>query len=73
LWLKWIGEAELISHNKVGDLAQWIRQLLEELGYKQEKVPMKVDSTCAMQMVKQGTGSFKCAKHIKVAFFLLKH
>ena len=33
---------------------------------------MEVDSTCAMQMVKQGTGSFKRAKHIKVRFFWLK-
>jgi hypothetical protein len=33
---------------------------------------MLVDSTCAMQMVKQGTGSFKRAKHIKVRHFWLK-
>ncbi len=33
---------------------------------------MLVDSTCTMQMVKQGTGSFKRAKHIKVRFFWLK-
>jgi hypothetical protein len=33
---------------------------------------MLVVSTCAMQMVKQGTGSFKRAKHIKVRFFWLK-
>ncbi len=38
----------------------------------QQKVPMYVDSTCAMQMVKQGTGSFKRAKHIKVRYFWLK-
>jgi hypothetical protein len=43
--------------------------LLEELGYHQGKLPMYVDSTCAMQMLKQGTGSFKRAKHIKVHFF----
>ena len=45
---------------------------MEELGYPQRKVPMLVDSTCAMQMVKQGTGSFKRAKHIKVRYFWLK-
>jgi len=33
---------------------------------------MYVDSTCAMQMMKQGTGSFKRAKHIKVRFFWMK-
>jgi hypothetical protein len=33
---------------------------------------MLVDSTCAMQMMKQCTGLFKCAKHIKVRFFWLK-
>jgi hypothetical protein len=53
------GEAELIAQNKVGDLVEWARELLEELGFVQDKVPMLVDSTCAMQMVKQGTGSFK--------------
>jgi hypothetical protein len=25
------GEAELIGHNKVGDLAEWARQMMEEL------------------------------------------
>jgi hypothetical protein len=43
---KWVGEAELISHEKVGDLAKGVRQLLGELGYKQENVRMKVDGTC---------------------------
>jgi hypothetical protein len=66
------GEAELTAQNKVGDLVEWTRQILEELGYAQRKVPMLVDSTCAMQMVKQGTGSFKQAEHIKVQFFWLK-
>ena len=66
------GEAELIAHNKIGDLVEWAREMLEELGYPQKKVPMYVDSTCAMQMVKQGTGSFKRAKHIKVRYFWLK-
>jgi hypothetical protein len=56
------GEAELIAQNKVGDLVEWAREMLNELGYLQKKVPMLVDSTCAMQMVKQGTGSFKRAK-----------
>jgi hypothetical protein len=66
------GEAELIAENKVADTVEWAREALEELGYPQGKVPMLVDSTCAMQMVKQGTGSFKRAKHIKVRFFWLK-
>ncbi len=66
------GEAELIAQNKVGDFVEWVRELLEELVYPQGKVPMLVDSTCAMQMVKQGTGSFKRATHIKVRFFWLK-
>jgi hypothetical protein len=66
------GEAELIAQNKVGDLVEWAREMLKELGYSQKKVPMMVDSTCAMQMVKQGTGLFKRAKHIKVHYFWLK-
>jgi hypothetical protein len=66
------GEAELIGQNKVGDLVEWAREFLQDLGYSHEKVLMLVDSTCAMQMVKQGTGSFKRAKQIKVHFFWLK-
>jgi len=46
--------------------------MLDELGYPQKKVPMLVNSICAMQMVKQGTGSFKRAKNIKVCYFWLK-
>ncbi len=53
------GEAELIAQIKVGDLVEWAREMLNELGYPQKKVPMLVDSTCAIQMAKQGTGSFK--------------
>jgi hypothetical protein len=66
---KSVGEAELIAENKISDYIEWSRELLEELGYHQGKLPMYVDSTCAMQMLKQGTGSFKRAKHIKVRFF----
>ena len=66
------GEAELIAENKTGDYVEWSRELVEELGYPQGCVPMYVDSMCAMQMIKQGTGSFKRAKHIKVRFFWMK-
>ena len=69
---KSVGEAELIAENKVGDYVEWSCEMLDELGYPQECVPMYVDSTCAMQMLKQGTGSFKRAKHIKVRFFWMK-
>jgi hypothetical protein len=69
---KSVGEAELIAENKIGDYVEWSRELLEELGYPQDCVPMYVDSTCAMQMLNQGTGSFKRAKHIKVRFFWMK-
>ncbi len=66
---KSVGEAELIAENKVGDYVVWSCELLEELGFPQGCVPMYVDSTCSMQMLNQGTGSFKRAKHIKVRFF----
>jgi hypothetical protein len=59
---KSVGEAELIAQNKVGDLVEWAREMLMELGFKQTKVPMKVDST----------GLFKRAKHIKVRYFWLE-
>jgi hypothetical protein len=69
---KSVGEAELIAKNKVDDLVEWARELLEELGYAHKKLPMLVDSTCVMQMIKQGTGSFKRANNIKVYYFWLK-
>ncbi len=69
---KSVGEAELIAQNRVGDYVEWAREMLLEFGYPQETVPMYVDSQCAMQMLQQGTGSFKRAKHIKVRFFWMK-
>ena len=56
----------------MGDYVEWAREMLLEFGYPQETVPMYVDSQCAMQMLQQGTGSFKRAKHIKVQFFWMK-
>jgi hypothetical protein len=46
--------------------------MLLEFRYPQETLPMYVDSQCAMQILQQGTGSFKRAKHIKVQFFWMK-
>jgi hypothetical protein len=69
---KSVGEAELLAENKIGDYVEWSRELLEELGYPQDCVPMYVDSTCVMQMMNQGTGSFKRAEHIKVRYFWMK-
>ena len=66
------GESELIAENKTGVHVEWSRELVEDLGYPQGCVPMYVDSTCAMQMIKQGTGSFKRVKHIKVRYFWMK-
>jgi hypothetical protein len=40
-------------------MIEWMIQLMEELGYPQTTVPMYTDSTCAMNMLKNGTGSFK--------------
>jgi len=65
-------EAELIAVNKVGDHVEWAIQLMEELGYPQGPVTIEQDNTCAMEIARQGTGSFKRAKHIKVRFFWLK-
>ncbi len=53
---KSLGEAELIAQNEVGDLVEWAREMLEELGYAKKKVPMEVDSTCAMQMLNKVQG-----------------
>jgi hypothetical protein len=65
-------EAELITVNKVGTFVEWSRQLMEELGFPQDTVVIQQDSTCSIAMLKQGTGSFKRAKHIKVRFFWLR-
>jgi hypothetical protein len=58
------GEAELIAENKIGDFVEWVRELLDELRYPQEKAPLYLDSTCVTQMLNQGTRSFKLAKHV---------
>ncbi len=33
------GKAELVAQNKVGDIVEWMIQLMEELGYPQTTVP----------------------------------
>jgi hypothetical protein len=43
-------------------MVDWKTQFMEELGYPQDTVVMLVDSTCAMNMIQNGTGSFKQAK-----------
>ncbi len=62
-------EAESMANDKVRDLVERVREFLEELKYSQEKKNMLVDSSYAMKMVKQVTGSFKMAKHIKMQLF----
>jgi uncharacterized membrane protein YheB (UPF0754 family) len=66
------GEVELIAENKVGDMVEWQMQFMEELGYTQGTVTMFVNNICAMNMIQNGTGSLKRAKHIKVRYFWLK-
>ena len=66
------GEAELVAVNTVGNMADWSRQLMEELGFPQEPLLMYQDSECSLKMLKRGTGSFKRAKHIKIRWFWLK-
>jgi hypothetical protein len=66
------GEAELVAVNKVGNMADWAIQFMEELGHKQGACVMSQDSECSLKMLSKGTGSFKRAKHIKVRWFWLK-
>jgi hypothetical protein len=66
------GEAELVAVNHVGNYAEWAIQFMEELGFNQKPVIMMQDSQCSLKMLKNGTGSFKRAKHIKVRWFWLK-
>jgi hypothetical protein len=65
-------ECENVTYNIIGDVVEWAREFLDELGFKQDTVVMEVDSTCAIAMLKQGTGSFKRAKHIRIRWFWLK-
>jgi histone deacetylase 1/2 len=82
-WVSWVcktqpvvaqssGEAELIAVNTVGNLVEWARQLMEELGFPQRSIVIYQDSECSLKMLKKGTGSFKRAKHIKIRYFWLK-
>jgi hypothetical protein len=56
----------LIAQKEMRDYVGWAREMLLEFGCPQEIVPFYVESQCAMQMLQQGTGSFKRAKHINV-------
>ena len=66
-------EAELVASCRVGTFVEWAKQLVEELGYVQGTIKVYHDSTCAMSMLTQGTGSFKRAKHIKVRYFWVRN
>jgi hypothetical protein len=65
-------EAELVASCRVGTFVEWAKQFMEELGFEQGTIIMYHDSTCAMAMLAQGTGSFKRAKHIKVRYFWVR-
>jgi hypothetical protein len=82
-WVSWVcktqpvvaqssGEAELIAVNTVGNMVEWSKQLMEELGFAQQPIVIYQDSECSLKMLKKGTGSFKRAKHIKIRYFWLK-
>ena len=65
-------EAELIATCTIGCGVVWSMQLLQELHFDKLTIEIGVDNKCSMHLLKQGTGSFKRAKHIKMRFFWLK-
>jgi hypothetical protein len=66
-------EAELIAASTVCDNVVWLQETLEILGLKGDKpATLYQDNKSAIQMEKNGHGTFKRAKHIKVRWFWIK-
>ena len=63
-------EAELYSLNDCCDNILFFKQLLNELGYPQNSVPIYQDNKSTISMVTKGNGT-KRSKHINIRFFYI--
>jgi hypothetical protein len=65
-------ESELITNSTIGDNCEWLSQMVEQLGYRNEQTVLLQDNTSTIQITNKGGGTFKRTEHIKVRFFWLK-
>lgn len=65
-------EAEYIAANEAGREVVWLRMLMDEIGYKQDKpTDLLLDNQVAMLMVK-GDAKYNRRKHIAVKYFWIR-
>jgi len=64
-------EAELVSLNSCLNNVLWLRNMLEQLGYKQGKTKMYQDNKSCITMVHNGRPT-KGTKHIRMRYFHIK-
>ncbi len=64
-------EAELLAANSAMDEITWMRGLLEELGFKQSTVTLKLDNKSTITIIKRGPGRIGRTKHINVRYFAM--
>ena len=65
-------EAEISAVNEIASEILWCRDLLEELGYKQDKIPIQEDNKSCITMLQKEPRSFHSkSRHVRVkwAFF----
>ena len=69
-------EAEISAVNEVASEILWCRDVLEELGYKQEIIPIQEDNMSCITMLQKEPRSFHSkSRHVRVkwAFFRQEH
>ena len=66
-------EAELYALDDVLAQLQWGVNLMNEIGYRQDPVPLFQDNKSTIVMAEKGDGLDGRSKHIKARYFYVKH
>jgi hypothetical protein len=65
-------EAELVCASTVVDYGIWLQQMLLQMGYGHRIITLLQDNTASIRFIKEGHGTWKRTKHIKIRYFWLK-
>jgi hypothetical protein len=65
-------EAELIALNDGSSRVLWLKDLMNELGYKQNNATVFQDNKSTMYLAESGEGKLGKTKHIQVRYFYIK-
>lgn len=67
-------EAEMLALSEAGEELLWAKNLLEELGFKQEPIQIEQDNTSTIRVITRGPGRVGKTKHMnKHRFWIKEH